>query len=53
MRIRWPRGRGQTYPYPTIFMKFLTESKLPHFQKNGGYLPPYTPVAPPLILATT
>ena len=51
MRIRWSRDWGQTYPYPTIFRTFLDESKLPHFQKNRGiFTPPYTPMAPPLLL---
>ena len=45
MRIRWPRDWGQTYPHPTIFMKFLDESQLPHFQKIGGFYPPlHTPL---------
>ena len=33
----------QTYPYPKIFMRSLDESKLPYFQKSGGYLPPPIP----------
>ena len=41
--------RGHTYPYPKIFMTFLNESELPHFQKSGGVFTPHTPpVAPPL-----
>ena len=38
MRIWWTRDLGQTYPYPTIFMTFLDESKLPYFL--GSYGPP-------------
>ena len=48
MRIIWTIDWGQTYRYPTIFMTFLDESKLPQFQKSEGINPPFTPVAPPL-----